>query len=161
MSARAREQVHPVFSGPVGTGTGQTPFDELPPPATGVAAFQVSRPDPVAQGRLAAALEELAAVGIPAIASELATKTSRVIDLADEFGLAVTSSRDEAERAGIVVLAPPADQLTVLAASLHNHGVTATMRDGSVRISPHVTTSEETFAMLRASLISFASAATL
>ena len=161
MSARAREQVVPVLSGFSATDVEGTPLDEVPEPAAGVAAYEISNPDPVAQGRFAAALEELGVVGIPAVASRLGEKTSRIIDLADEFGIAVSSSRDESERAGIVVFDVPADQLTVLTASLHNHGVTATARAGSVRFSPHVTTSEETFAMLRASLISFASAITL
>lgn len=161
MNDAALERVTPVFSGYSATDAGQAPLDEVPDPSAGTRAFQVSHPDPVAQGRLAAALEELAEVGISAVAAALAGQTSRVIDLADEFGLAVSSSRDEAERAGMVVVTPPAEQLTVLTATLHNHGVTATTRQGSVRLSPHVTTSEETFAMLRASLTSYASAITI
>lgn len=161
MSDRALERVVPVFSGFSATDAAPVPLDEVPPPAAGASAFEVSRPDPIAQGRMAAALEELAQVGVPAIAARLTEKTSQVIDLADEFGLEVTSSRDQSQRAGIVVVRPPAEQLTVLTASLHNHGVTATTRQGSVRISPHVTTTAETFAMLRASLISYASAITI
>jgi len=134
------------------------PLDEVPPPTHGVGAFRVSNPDPIAQARFAAALEEIAEVGVSVIAEHLAHRTSRVIDLADEFGIAVSSSRDEAERAGIVVVAPEPDQLTVLIASLHNHGITVTTRQGSVRISPHVTTDEESFAMLRAAFLSFATA---
>jgi selenocysteine lyase/cysteine desulfurase len=161
MSERALDRVVPVFSGFSATDEEGTPLDAVLPPTAGIAAFEITHPDPIAQGRFAAALEELAQVGVPAISARLAEKTSRVIDLADEFGLAVSSSRDESERAGIVVVTPPADQLTVLTASLHNHGVSATTRQGSVRLSPHVTTSEETFAMVRASLTSYASAITL
>ena len=57
-----------------------------------------------------------------------------------------------------MVLKPAADQLTVLAASLYNHGVSATSRGGTVRLSAHVTTGEDTFEMLRASFASYASA---
>jgi len=158
MSDRAIERIRPVLSGFPGTDAEGMPLDEVPPPTHGVGAFVVSNPDPIAQARFAAALEEIAAVGVPVIAEHLAHRTSRVIDLADEFGIAVTSSRDEAERAGIVVVTPEPDQLTVLTASLHNHGVTVTSRGGSVRISPHVTTEEETFSMLRAAFVSFATA---
>jgi selenocysteine lyase/cysteine desulfurase len=161
MSERALAQVRPIFSGYSATALIGTPLDEVLPPVAGIGAFAVTNADPIAQARLAAALEELATVGVPAVAALLAEHTSRVIDLADEFGLAVTSSRAEAERAGIVVVAPEPDQLAVLGASLHNHGVSVTTRQGSVRISPHVTTSEETFSMLRASLMSFASAITI
>lgn len=158
LSDRAAEQLVPVFSGFSATDAEETPLDEVLPPTAGAAAFEISHPDPIAQARFAAALEEIAQVGLPAIAQRLAEHTSRVIDLADEFGLEVSSSRDEAERAGIVVLTPDADQLTTLTASLHNHGVTVTTREGRVRISPHVTTDEETFAMLKASFTSFAAA---
>ena len=160
MSDRAAELLVPVFSGFNATDADGTPVEVLPP-TRGARAFSVSNPDPVAQARFAAALEEIAEVGIPAINATLAEKTSRIIDLADEFALDVTSSRDESERAGIVVVTPEADQLTLLAASLHNHGVTSTSREGSVRFSPHVSTDEETFAMLRATFTSFASAVNL
>ena len=130
-------------------------------PSSGAKAFQVSNPSPIAQARLSAALEQLAEVGIPAVAARVAEKAAQVIELADEFGIPVTSPRDERERAGIVVLEPAIDQLTALVASLHNHGVTVTARDTSVRVSVHTTTTEESFAMLRAGFQSFASATTL
>jgi selenocysteine lyase/cysteine desulfurase len=164
LSDRAIERLTPVFSGFSGAAAGQDdnewtmPMDEVRPPATGAAAFQVSNPDPIAQARFAAALEEIAAVGVPQINTHLAEKVSRVIDLADEYAVPVVSARDESERAGIVVLEPAPDQLTVLTASLFNHGVTATTRLGQVRISPHVSTNEDSFDMLRGSFVSFATA---
>ena len=97
--------------------------------------------------------------GVPAINAAIAGWVSRVIELADEFALAVVSSRDEQERAGIVVLEPPAGQVTYLTASLHNHGVTATTRNGQVRLSVHAATNEETLDMLRAAFVSYGTAA--
>jgi len=158
LSDRAAESLTPVFSGFVATESESMPLDEVPPPMHGAGAYRISNPDPVAQARFAAALEEIAAVGVPAINALLAEKVSRVVDLADEFAIGVVSSRAESERAGIVVLEPETDQLTVLTASLHNHGVTVTTREGRVRLSPHVTTDEESFAMLKAAFVSFASA---
>jgi len=81
--------------------------------------------------------------------------------LSDEFGFPVSSARPQSERAGIVVVTPAPDRLTILVASLHNHGVSVTVRDDAVRISPHVSTTDETLEMLRASFTSFASAANL
>lgn len=158
LSDRAVERLSPVLSGFSATDAEGTPLDEVLPPTHGAAAFEISHPDPVAQARLATALEELERVGIAAVSARVAEHVTRVIDLADEFGVPVISPRDEAERAGIVVLEPPADQLTILTASLHNHGISATTRQGSVRLSPHSSTDEETFAMMRATLISFATA---
>jgi selenocysteine lyase/cysteine desulfurase len=153
VSDRARDHLTPVWSGLAGAEDGG--YDTVTDPLPGAAAYQVSYADAIAAGRLAAALEEIAAVGIPALHDEIAGNVSRIIDLADEYALPVVSPRAEAERAGIVVVEPLPEQLTVLAASLHNHGITATVRDTAVRLSAHATVDEETFAMLRAALVSF------
>lgn len=161
MSDRAIERLTPVFSGFNATAAVGMPLDEVPSPAPGVRAYSMSNPDPIAQARLAAGLEEIAEVGVPAIRDRIIAATGRIIDLADEFGIPVISSRNLNERAGIVVVEPAEDQLTVLAASLHNHGVTSTRRGGTVRLSAHVSTTDETFDMLRASFLGFASAITV
>jgi selenocysteine lyase/cysteine desulfurase len=158
VSDRARENLTPVWSGFSATDTPGTPMDDVPVPSSAAAAFQVSHPDPMAQARLAASLEEIARVGVPAVNARIAQSVSRIIDIADEFAIPVVSPRAEQERAGIVVLEPAPDQLTVLAASLHNHGVSATIRQSHVRLSAHVTTDEETFAMLKAAFVSFGTA---
>ena len=160
LSDRAVERLTPVFSGFTGTDV-DLPLDEILPPSHGASAFSVSNPSPIAQARLACALEQISSVGVDEISKRVAEKASRLISLADEFAIPVTSSRDQSERAGIVVLEPAADQLTVLAASLFNHGVTVTIRQKSVRLSAHVTTTEETFDLLRASFTSYASAISL
>ncbi len=158
LSERAVEQLTPVFSGFNATDVIGTPLDEVPPPTHGVRAFQVSNPDPVAQARFAAALEQLAEVGVGVVNSAIADRVDRVIQLADEFAVPVDSPRPRAERAGIVVLRPEEAQLTAFSAAVHNHGLTVTERAGGVRLSPHVTTSEETFEMLRAALVEFRAA---
>jgi hypothetical protein len=72
----------------------------------------------------------------------------------------LVSTRDVAERAGIVVLEPRSDQLNLLVAALHNQGVTVTVREGTVRVAPHVTTTEESLDMFKAALVNYGSAAT-
>ncbi|MGV8969999.1 MAG: aminotransferase class V-fold PLP-dependent enzyme [Microbacteriaceae bacterium] len=161
LSERALERLTPVFSGFTGSETEGMPLDEVPPPVRAARAFSVTNADPIAEGRLASALEEIAAVGVPAIHDRVREKTTRLIEIADEFGIPVVSSRAPNERAGIVVVEPAADQLTVLEASLFNHGISTTRRASGVRLSAHVSTSEETFDMLRASFTSFASAITV
>ena len=158
LSDRALDHLAPVWSGINATDVEGTPMDEVPEPTRGAGKFSVSNPDPVAQARFAAALEEIASVGVPAINAAIAGKVSRIIDLADEFGLPVTSPRADSERAGIAVIQPDPDQLTVLAASLHNHGITATARAGHVRLSAHASTADETFEMLRSAFLAFATA---
>jgi selenocysteine lyase/cysteine desulfurase len=161
LSDRALDRLTPVFSGFNASESEDLPLDEIVPPASGAGGYSISKPSPIAQARLAAALEEIAGVGVAAISGRLAQKVTRAIDLADEFAIPVVSSRAESERAGIVVLRPAADQLTMLTASLFNHGVTVTVRQDTVRLSPHVSTDDETFDMLRASFTSFGSAITV
>jgi selenocysteine lyase/cysteine desulfurase len=158
LSDRASQSLVPVFSGFSATQSGELPLDEVQPPRAGVGAFAVTNPDPLAQARLAVALEEIAQVGVPAINSSLSEKVGHILDLADEYGVTVVSPRETSERAGIVVIEPPADQLTVMTASLFNHGVTTTTREGRIRLSPHVSTTEETFDTLRASFLSYSAA---
>jgi selenocysteine lyase/cysteine desulfurase len=154
LSDRALEHLTPVWSGYVGDLSDDG--DAVPDPPSGADAFQASDPDPIAAARFAAALEELESVGVAAVNSAIAERVSRLIEIADEFALPVVSPRAEPERAGIVVVEPEPDRLTALTASLHNHGVSATTRGSTVRLSAHVSTDEETFAMLRAALVSFA-----
>lgn len=159
LSDRALDHLTPVWSGFNATDVEGTPMDVVPDPTRGPGKFQVSNPDPVAESRFAAALEDLAATGVGAINERIADRVSRIIDLADEFALPVTSPRAQAERAGIVVIEPEPDRLTVLAAALHNHGITATVRAGHARLSAHASTADETLAMLRAAFVSYATAA--
>jgi selenocysteine lyase/cysteine desulfurase len=158
LSDRAREHLTPVWSGITGTDAEDLPVDEVLPATKGTRAFTVTNPDPIAEARLATALDLVSDVGVDVISARLAENVTRIIDLADEYALPVLSPRDERERAGIVILDPAPENLTVLTASLHNHGVSATVRGGRVRLAPHVSTDEETFEMLRASLLSYATA---
>lgn len=158
LSERAIDHLTPVFSGWTGSGPDQ-PWDEVREPVHGAAAFSISNPDLVAEARFAAALEEVAAVGVDAVAAAVADNAERVLQLADEFAVPVSSSRSPNERAGIVVLEPLPEQLTALGASLFNHGVSASVRATSVRISVHAGTTEETFDMLQAAFTSYASVA--
>ena len=157
LSERAIDSLTPVWSGHTGCGV-LDPFDEVIDPLVGAGAFSVARPDSVAEARLAASLEEVASVGVDVIEAAVADRVDRIIDLADEFAIPVASARETPERAGIVVLDPPQERLTLLAAALFNHGVTSTSRGGSVRLSAHVSCGDETLGMLRAAFTSYATA---
>lgn len=156
-SERAMERVEPVLSGWM-ADDGPMPIDEVRGVVRGAAAFRITHPNPRDQAGFAAALEEINSVGVPQIHDLLAERVSRIIDLADEFAIPVVSPRERADRAGIVVLRPEHDQRTVLVAALFNHGVTVTSRAGSVRICPHVSTSDDTMGMLKAAFTSYLSA---
>jgi selenocysteine lyase/cysteine desulfurase len=158
LSDKAIDRIAPVLSGFPGSEVEGEPVNEVPPPARAARAFAVSNPDPIAQARFAAALEEIERVGVETIRGRVLERSARIIAMADENGIQVTSSRADSERAGIVVVEPPEEQLTVLTASLHNHGVSVATRQGSVRLSAHVSTSDDTLDMVRESFVTFAAA---
>ena len=154
LSDRAREQLTPVWSGWLAHGTSEL-LHEVVEPASDASAFRVGCADAFAQARLAGAVDAVLAAGVPSIRSVIMQRTARLIEVADEAGVEVVSPREDAERAGIVVLKPHPEFVSALAAALHNHGVSATVRGGAVRLGAHVSTDDETVEMLRAALTEF------
>lgn len=154
LSDRAREQLTPVWSGWLAHGTAELLHDVVEP-AADAGAFRVGYADAFAQARLAGAVDAVMAAGVPSIRSAIDERTARLIALADEAGVEVVSPREPAERAGIVVLEPHPEFVSPLAAALHNHGVSVTVRAGRVRLGAHVSTGDETFEQFRASLAEF------
>ena len=158
LSERAIERLVPVYSGFVGTDT-DDPWDDVPPPSHSARAFRVTNGDAIAQARFAAALEQTQDVGVNVIQTAMDDNVSQIIELVDEFVIDIVSPRDARERAGIVVLEPAAELLTTLVASLHNHGITATTRGTTVRLSVHAALDPDTMTMLRGALTAYALAA--
>ncbi|PWB97226.1 aminotransferase class V-fold PLP-dependent enzyme [Salinibacterium hongtaonis] len=160
LSDRAVEQLDPVLSGWRGAPGTEVPED-VPEPPQEASSFSMAKPAPNAQARLAAAVEAVSAVGVDVISDAVSDALDRALSIVDEFGMTVVSPRNRSERAGIIVVEPQPDQLTLLAAAFYNHGVSVTTREGTVRLSVHVSTTDQTFGMLRESLAEFASTSTL
>lgn len=162
LSDRARECLVPVFSAVAGADPGRDggrPWDEITRPQRGAAAFRIGSGDPIAHARFAAALEDLDTVGVPRVQAAVAGNVDALIDLADEHAIPMLSSRDERDRAGIVVLEPPPELLTALSASLYNHGVTVTVQGGTVRLSVHAALAPATLDMVRAAFTAYSTSA--
>lgn len=157
LSDRAAEQLVPVWSGWLAAagGHGEDRTDQVSPPVSGARAYRVGYADPTAQARLAGAAEEVAQVGVGAIRERVLATCAQIIELADFAGLSVLSPRDDAERAGIVVIEPPRGAVTALTAALHNHGITAARIGGAVRLSAHVSTRDDTLDLLRLACAEF------
>ncbi|MFN4001879.1 aminotransferase class V-fold PLP-dependent enzyme [Microcella sp.] len=154
LSDRAREQLTPVWSGWLAHGSPEL-LHEVVEPASDAGAFRVGYADAFAQARLAGAVDAVMAAGVPSIRAVIEERTARIIEIADEAGVEVASPRDDAERAGIVALEPHPEFVSALAAALHNHGVSATVRGGRVRLGAHVSTDDTTLEMLKAALVEF------
>lgn len=144
-SARARERIEPVLSGVTGMD-GDLSTVGVPAPVGTAAAYTVAPADPLAAARLATSLREIESAGVGRIAAELRDRARDVMALADRYGVPVLTDRDR--HAGIVALAPEPAEAGHLAAALANHGVVATARGGTIRISPHIGTGADTFLLL-------------
>lgn len=151
---RALERIAPVLSGFAGVDGGLS-FGVVPVPSASAAAFTVSGTDTLAAARLATALREIRDVGVGVVESELAQRTGDVMYFADRYEVPVVTPREPARRAGIVTLAPSAQDAAPLAASLANHGLTVTLRAGLVRVSPHVGTGADTLRLFGDALAAF------
>lgn len=140
-SPRARERIEPVLSGFAGMD-GEIGAPGVPAPAPGAAAFAVSGIDALASARLATALREIRDVGVSHIAEAVRERARHLMTLADRYGMPVLTPRDA--HAGIVALSPDPHDAGALAAALANHGVTATARGGTIRVSAHAGTGADT-----------------
>lgn len=152
---RALERLSPALSG--FAGVDDDPFAEgIPRPAPSARAFTVSRADPLASGRLAAALREVRDAGVAAIESEIADRARDIMFFADRYEIPVLTPREPHERAGIVSLLPRPQDAAPLAASLANHGITVTSRGEIVRVGAHVGTGADTLRLFGDALAAFA-----
>lgn len=148
-SDRARERIEPVLSGISGM-QGDATSVGVPAPLPTASAYQVAPADPLAAGRLAAALREMVDAGLTEIAAELRSRAQAVMEIADRYGVPVVTPRDR--HAGIVTLQPAPHDAAPLAAALANHGVTVTARGATIRVSPHVGTGADSLTLLEDAL---------
>jgi selenocysteine lyase/cysteine desulfurase len=154
---RAQERLTPVFSGRSGVDP-DAAGDDVPGVARSAQAFTVSPSDQLAAARLGAALRDVRDVGVDRIEPVIEERTAQIISFADRFDVPVITPRTTGERAGIVSLAPSAQDAAPLAAALANHGLTFTARGGVVRLSPHAGTGDDTLQILGDALAAFSSA---
>lgn len=154
-SPRAVDRLAPVLSGYAGVADG-LPVDALPEPSPDARAFIVSKADSLAAARLGSALHEIHDVGVATIAAAVEERAARVIDIADEHSIPVITPREPELRAGIVTLAPEQQDAAPLAAALANAGVTITPRGGTIRVSAHAGTDDESISLFASALSAYA-----
>ncbi|MGB3413671.1 MAG: aminotransferase class V-fold PLP-dependent enzyme [Microbacteriaceae bacterium] len=151
LSERAVERLRPVLSGNSAAQPVEH-FDQIGAPESGAAAFQISSPDPIAQARLAAVLERMNAIGQSKISAALQQGVDTLVDIVHAHKLTLLSPVQSVERSGIVTFAAEAGRELGMIAALHNHGITATQQQQSIRMSVHISSTNETFDMVRHAL---------
>jgi selenocysteine lyase/cysteine desulfurase len=86
---------------------------------------------------LGASMELLLDIGIDAIAGRVLELTDYLCDRAERAGLNVFSSRQGADKSGIVSLVPRAGDVRGLVRRCREEGIVINQRAGRLRISPH------------------------
>jgi selenocysteine lyase/cysteine desulfurase len=140
VSDRALERLDPLLAGWTGVQDA-TDYDGADHPlAPGAARFSTTNTSPVAQACLAAGLELLESAGPSWIADRISARVDELLEVVDRRGVVVTSSREPAQRAGIVAFRVPGVDGAELHAALGRAGVACTRHGERVRLSVHATT---------------------
>lgn len=92
---------------------------------------------------LDAALSLIEEAGIEAIGARVLALAKRAADVVEAKGYEVISPRDDAQRAGLVMFKHPKLPSEAVLEKLTEAGVSAAVRGGNVRFSPHFYNSEE------------------
>lgn len=123
----------------------EAPFAFEPGPiryADGIARFLHGSPSIPALYAAQSGYQIINEIGIPAIREKSIRQTSRLIELAEEAGLRVTSPRSALERGGTVTIA--VDHAAAVTRELVAREILVDYRPGAgIRISPHFYTTDE------------------
>jgi selenocysteine lyase/cysteine desulfurase len=151
LSDRALERT-PVLSGWTGVDEPGLLDDTVHPPTERAASWSVTNLSPVSAGAFAAALELVETAGVPAIERALAERVERLREVLRSAGARILSRTEPGRGAGIVTFTVPDHPVEAVGAALAAAGIAATVRTGHVRVSPHVSTSDDTIDRLRPAL---------
>jgi selenocysteine lyase/cysteine desulfurase len=150
LSDRALDRMAPALSGWTGAVDADVFDDEIHPPDPGATGWSITHLSPVTSGALAAALELVADVGMPAIAALVSERVGELEDVLLSCGADIVSERER--RAGILAFTMPGPPAPVVGEALATAGVTATVRPEHVRLSPHASTTTQAGELVRAAL---------
>lgn len=152
LSDRALERLEPTLTGWTGIEDVALFDDREHPVAPGAARWSITNLSPVAAAALAAALELIERVGVPAIEDGIATRIDQLTDTVRAHGGEILSPLARHERAGILSFRLPDTDPAHVAKALHEHGVTPSVRADSVRLSAHASTTRAAVDRVHAAL---------
>jgi len=113
--------------------------------------FEEGTPNTSGIFALGAAIDLLLELGVPAIAQRVLSLTDRLVDGLRDRGAVLRSPRGDKQRSGIVSFTMPGTDPADTLARLRAAGISAAVRRGGVRVSPHFyNTESEIDRMVRA-----------
>ncbi|MFK4145182.1 aminotransferase class V-fold PLP-dependent enzyme [Streptomyces sp. NPDC004065] len=154
LSDRALESLEPVLTGWTGVQDAGLFDGAEHPPAPDARRWSITHLSPVAAASFAAALHLVERYGVAAIEAAIAARVAELTDVVAGFGGRVLSPAEPARRAGILSFTVPGRDPSLVAKALHAEGVTATVREDSLRLSPHASTPPEACERVAAALAS-------
>jgi kynureninase len=117
-------------------------FEEEHEYAAGAARFLTGTPNPAANYAATAGYELVEEIGVDRIRENSLRQTALLLELADEAGFDVHSTRDPARRAGSVIVSVP--EAAAVYAELEQRGILGDYRPGAgIRLGPHFFTSDD------------------
>jgi selenocysteine lyase/cysteine desulfurase len=140
LSDRALERLAPTLTGWTGVEDVALFDGTEHPPAAGARRFSLTNLSPVAAAALAAALGIVESAGVAAIEAAVAARIDELLDAVRSAGAEVLSETARPRRAGILSFRLPGVPAAEVAAALHAHELTPTVRGDSLRLSPHAST---------------------
>jgi kynureninase len=117
-------------------------FEEEHEYAPGAARFLTGTPNPAAHYAATAGYDLIEEIGVARIRENSLRQTALLLELADEAGFGVHSTRDPARRAGSVIVKVP--DAAAVYAELEQRGILGDYRPGAgIRLGPHFFTSDD------------------
>jgi kynureninase len=117
-------------------------FEETMEYAAGAARFLTGTPNPAAHYAGTAGYDLIEEIGVPRIRERSLHQTQLLIELADEAGFEMHSTRDPARRGGAVIVNVP--DAAAVYAELEERNVLCDFRPGAgIRIGPHFFTTDD------------------
>ncbi|WP_438353015.1 aminotransferase class V-fold PLP-dependent enzyme [Microbacterium sp. CJ88] len=141
LSPRARDRLRPTLGGWTGVVDPGVYDGVEHHPAAGARMLSVTNGSPFASAALAAALELLGDVGVPAVEHAIASHVDHLIEVLRASGVPVVSPVDRLQRAGIVVARLSSQEAAHAHRRLSDAGITTTLHGPDrIRFSVHATT---------------------
>jgi selenocysteine lyase/cysteine desulfurase len=154
LSDRALERLEPVLTGWTGVEDAGR-FDGVDhPPAPDAGRWSVTHPSPVTATAFAAALGLVERYTVAAIERAIAARVAELAEAVERHGGRVLTPAGPRRRAGILAFTVPGVDPSLVGKALHAEGVTPTVRDDSLRLSPHASTPAEAVHRVEAALSS-------
>ncbi|MGV9405097.1 aminotransferase class V-fold PLP-dependent enzyme [Streptomyces sp. NPDC003667] len=152
LSDRALETMEPVLTGWTGVRDAGVFDGAEHPPAAGAQRWSITNLSPVAAASFAAALDLVERHTVAAVEAAVAARVTELTEVVHRHRGRVLSPADPARRAGILSFAVPGHDPSHVAKLLHAEGIALTVREDSLRLSPHASTPPEVSERLAAAL---------